>query len=188
MPLRRPDVELAALADQRLGLVGPHPGGVDDLLGADLERAAGLEVVHPAPMTRSPSRRKPDHPGAGRDVRAVRRRGAGEEHGVPGVVDLRVVVLQRADQGVLAQRRDDRAARRGGSGGGGGARPGRPDSSASASYSATPGAGVGALPARVLQRVEERHRPDQVRREPCRSAARAPAAPRRPAAKSSISR
>ena len=37
--LGRPDLELAAAADHLLDLVGPHPGGVDDLLGADVELA-----------------------------------------------------------------------------------------------------------------------------------------------------
>ena len=42
--LRRPHVELAAGVGQRLGVVGPHAGGVDDLLGPDLEDPAGLQV------------------------------------------------------------------------------------------------------------------------------------------------
>ena len=41
------DVELAALAHHRLGVVGPDAGRVDDLLGADLEVAAALQVAGP---------------------------------------------------------------------------------------------------------------------------------------------
>ena len=44
--LARADVELAALAGQPLGLVGPHAGGVDDLAGPDVEHPPGLQVVH----------------------------------------------------------------------------------------------------------------------------------------------
>ena len=44
--LGRPDLELAALADHRLRLVGPDPGGVDDLAGADLQVPPALQVAH----------------------------------------------------------------------------------------------------------------------------------------------
>ena len=41
-------------------LVGPDAGGVDDLPGrGSRTRCAGLQVVHRAPTTRSPSRRRP---------------------------------------------------------------------------------------------------------------------------------
>ena len=42
--LGRADVELPAGVGHRLRLVGPHAGGVDDLLGRDRELLAGLEV------------------------------------------------------------------------------------------------------------------------------------------------
>jgi hypothetical protein len=45
--LARPDVELAALPDHGLGVVGPDSGGVDDLAGVDLELASGLGVARP---------------------------------------------------------------------------------------------------------------------------------------------
>ena len=44
-----PDVELAALADHRLGVVGPDAGRVDDLPGVDVELAAGHLVERPDP-------------------------------------------------------------------------------------------------------------------------------------------
>ena len=43
--LRCTHLELAAFADHRLRVVGPHAGRVDDLARADLEVLAGLEVV-----------------------------------------------------------------------------------------------------------------------------------------------
>ena len=103
--LARADVELAALARQRLRVVGPHPGGVDHLLGADADRRPRLLVVHHRTDHPLAFAQQPDDPRPVGHVRAVRGRGAGEEHGVPRVVDLGVVVLQRADQRVLAQRR-----------------------------------------------------------------------------------
>ncbi len=48
-----------------------------------------------------------DDPGPGGDQRTEVRRRPGDVHRVPGVVDLAVVVADRADQGVLAQRRRD---------------------------------------------------------------------------------
>ena len=58
--LGRADVELPALADQRLGVVGPHAGRVDHLLGADLVDLGRVSrSATRTPVTRSPSRRKP---------------------------------------------------------------------------------------------------------------------------------
>ena len=97
--LGRPDVELAAPADHLLDLVGPDAGGVD--------RPAGPGPRTRAPVSRSRTRdagdplalaQEADHPGAGgaparRSAAAVR----ASIIGVPGVVDLGVVVLDRAD-------------------------------------------------------------------------------------------
>ena len=44
--LGRAHLELAALADQVLDVVGPHPGRVDDLARVDLELLVGEVVVH----------------------------------------------------------------------------------------------------------------------------------------------
>ena len=83
---------------------------------------------------------------------------------MPRVVDLGVVVLQRADERVLAQRRHQLARTAAGemlvqrdAGRAGGAGHGVVQRDA--------GAGVEPLPAAVLQRVEEAHRAHQVRRE-----------------------
>ena len=103
--LGRPDVELAALADHRLGVVRPHPGGVDDLLGADLVLPAALHVLHPGADDPLALAQEAGHPRAVGDLRAVRRRGAHQGGHVAGVVHLGVVVLHGADQGVLLQAR-----------------------------------------------------------------------------------
>ena len=59
--LGRPHVELAAPADQLLDVVGPHAGGVDHLLGPYVDtRAPDSRSRTRTPVTRSPSRRKPD--------------------------------------------------------------------------------------------------------------------------------
>ena len=159
-------VQRAAAADHLLDLVGPDPGGVDHDAGPDLEVALVLEVARadaddPLALAQEAGDLDP-----GRDVRAVAGGGAGDRHHQPGVVDLAVVVLDRAgdrvglevgrDPGdlpleevpvprhahvVLAEHRHGVVERE-------------------------PGADVRALPAAVGQRVEERHRPDQVRRQP----------------------
>jgi hypothetical protein len=48
--LAGPDLELAALADQALGLVGPDAGGVDDLLGAHVDDASDSRSCTCAPV------------------------------------------------------------------------------------------------------------------------------------------
>ena len=98
--LRRAHLELAALAHHRLGVVGPDAGGVDDLLGADLEPLAGLEVVrlHADDALADLDEALDPHPAG--DVRAVVRRRAREVRDVAGVVDLGVVVGDAADEGV----------------------------------------------------------------------------------------
>ena len=90
------DVEAAAAADHLLDLVGPDAGGVDDDPGPDLEVAAGLEVAgahadHPLALAQEAG-----HLGAGGDVRAVGGGGPGDRDHQPGVVDLAVVVADRA--------------------------------------------------------------------------------------------
>ena len=69
-------MELAALADHGLGVVGPDAGGVDDLPGADLDLGVGLEVAHPDagdPLALAEEAHDPGPVGAQRAVRlAVR--------------------------------------------------------------------------------------------------------------------
>jgi hypothetical protein len=163
--LGRPHLELAALGHHRLRLVGPHPGGVDDLPGADLDRPVVLQVPDGGPGDPLALPQEAGHPGPGGHQRAEVRRRAGDVHGVPGVVHLAVVVPDRADQRVLAQRR--RGPQR--------APPGqvpvprqpalRPGRGRGRHHVVEhdPGADVRALPDPVLQRVEEGQRPGQVR-------------------------
>ena len=158
-------VELPALRRQRLGFVGPHARGVDDLLGRDVEFLAGLQVGDASagdPVAFPLQRRDA---GAAGHVRAVGGRGAGEEHGVPGVVDLAVEVVDGAGHRVVAERGNDasRAAAR---------------EVPVMRYSARSrrqiphrvveqhaGSGVQPLPAVVRQRIDEGHRAYQVRRQ-----------------------
>jgi hypothetical protein len=81
---------------------------------------------------------------------------------VPGVVELGVVVLHGTDQRVLAQRRagPQRPAP------GQVPVPGEPAADREGVVQGDPGAGVRAFPDVVLQRIEELHRPGQVRRQP----------------------
>ena len=102
-----PDVELAALADHRLGVVGPDAGRVDDLPRVDVELAPGHLVQRPDPGHPLALAEEPDRGDPRRDVRAVGRGRARELHGVPRVVDLRVVVLDGAGQLGLLQGRGD---------------------------------------------------------------------------------
>ena len=144
-------MERAAAADHLLDLVGPDAGGVDDDPGPHLElarRSRGRAAR--TPTTRSPSRRKPVDLGPGRDVRAVAGRGAGDRQHQPGVVDLAVVVADRAGERVGAQVRGDPGDLPCGTGAGAAARPCRTcPTIAIASYSSEPGADVGPLPAAV---------------------------------------
>ncbi len=160
------DVELAALADEPLGVVGPHAGGVDHLFGPDRVLPAALGVLDerahdPLPLA--------EEAGDPRPVRHVGPVGGGGAHQLgdeAGVVHLGVVVLEGADQGVLAQ--------------GGGHPEGALAGEVAVDGQAAPvaggdrhrvverhaGAGVEPLPALVLQGVEEGHGLHQVRGEP----------------------
>ena len=159
------DVELRLAADEVLHLVGPDPGGVDDDLGADLDLALALQVAHARADDRVALAQEAGDLGAGRDVGAVVGGGAGDRHHQPRVVDLAVVVADRAVQVVGPDvRRHPRqllaedvlvlrhahvvlAGHR------------------HAVVERDAGADVGPLP-RVLERVEERHGAYEVGREP----------------------
>jgi hypothetical protein len=84
---------------------------------------------------------------------------------VPGVVDLGVVVLQRAHQRVLLERRDDPAGAAAGEVAVVRDAPGTAREQAEGVVERDARPGVEPLPAAVLQRVDERDRLDQVRGE-----------------------
>ncbi len=164
--LGRPHLELAALPDHRLGVVGPDPGGVDHLPRPHLDVAAVLEVAHGGAHHPLALAQEPDHAGPVGHVRPERGGGAHQRHRVPGVVDAGVVVPDGADQGVLAQgghlaqrltprellvHRDA-------------ARPRRQAGHRVVQRETR--CDVGPLPEAPLERVHERDRVDEVRREP----------------------
>ena len=159
-------MELAAFADHGLGVVGPDAGGVDDLLGADLVLAAVLDVGdHGADHAFTLA----DEPGDARpvgDLGAVRGGGADQVEDEAGVVHLGVVVLEGADQGVLAQAGGDPQGVPAAEVAVGGQAPPVAAGHRHAVVEGDAGSGVEALPAGVLERVEEGHRLDQVRGEP----------------------
>src|SRR5690606_3191244 len=163
--LRRAHPTSTALTGQAQGLLGPHPGGVDDPLRSDADAFSGLHVGDLGPDDPSGLFEESDDTGAVGHVGPVSGGGAGDEQGVTSVVDLGVVVLQSADQGVLAERRRDRA----------GTTPGQVPVARYASglsgehaervVQRDAGTGVEPFPHAVFEWVDERYRPDQVRRE-----------------------
>ncbi len=161
--LARADVELASFVDKGLRLVGPDPGRVHHLARPDLDGLAGLEVpdhgpAHPLALTE-----ELHDPGPTGDVRSVGGSCAGQEQGVPGVVDLCVVVLQRTDQRITAKRGSDpqRVAAAQVSMAGQPPRP--PRQRAERVVERDPRSDVHPLPDPSAQRVDERHRTHQVR-------------------------
>ena len=164
--LGRAHVKLAVLADHLLRLVGPHAGGVDDLFGPHLEVATGLEVAHLYAGDPLAVAEEADDACAVCAQRAVGGRGPNDGEGVAGVIDLGVVVLDRADERVRAQRRA--GLQRGLLGQvpvpGQPARVARRPAHRVVEKQAE--AGVDPLPAAVPERVEERHRAHQVRGQP----------------------
>ena len=155
------DLELAALADQVLEVVGPDPGRVDDLPRVDLELLVGEVVLHAHAGHALAFAQEADDPRARRDGGAVGGGGARGGERMAGVVDLGIPVLDGADQRVGLERRGDleRLAL------------GQVAVAVQALVAAElvveqhPGADVDALPDPLLQRKEERHGPHQVRRD-----------------------
>ena len=162
-------------------VVAPHPGGGDDRAGPHLE--LGVRVPGRAsrsrtrtPVTSRACAHQADGAGAGHHGRAQAGRGAGQRDHQPGVVDLAVVVADRAG----------RSRRRAGSGRAAGRpsrvrcrcsgmpRPRAEDAGervvrrharAVVGRAGTPGPAARAGRCRG-QRHQDRHRPDQVRGEP----------------------
>lgn len=164
--LGRPDVELAALTYQRLGVIRPDAGGVDHLFGPDLVLTARLDVLHPDADDPLALPEEADHPGPVRHVRPVPGGGPHQRRHIAGVVHLGVVVLQGAHQGVPLQRGRDPQGLAAGEvpvHGQSATVPGRHRHRVVQRDTRT---GVQPLPALVLQGVEERHRLHQVRGQP----------------------
>jgi hypothetical protein len=107
--LGRPHVELPALAGQALRLVGPDAGRVDDLTRCDVDLLAGLEVLDAGAGDPVALPEQGDDASAAGDVGTVGGCRARQEHRVTSVVDLAVVVVQGADEGVLPERRHQAA-------------------------------------------------------------------------------
>ena len=164
--LARLHVQGTAPTDHVLDLVGPHAGRVDHDPGPDLQVAVVLQVARADAHDSLALTQEAGHPDPGRDVRAVAGRRPGHRHHQAGVVDLAVVVADRPGDLVgLEVRRD----------------PGH----LAAEQVPVPGhahlvlaehrhrvvegqagADVRALPATMGERVEERHRTHEVRRQP----------------------
>ena len=106
--LGRAHLEAPAPAGELLGRVGPDTGRVDDHARRDVELTPALAVADPHAGHPLALAQEADHLQAGADRRTVGGGGARDRHRVTGVVDLGVVVLQRPDQAVLAQRRGER--------------------------------------------------------------------------------
>ena len=102
--LGRADVELTALADEGLSVVGPHASRIDHLAGEDVELTPGHLVQGPHPSDSLALADEADRGHSGRHLRAVTRCRAGDFHRMPRVVHLRVVVLDGADEGGRLER------------------------------------------------------------------------------------
>jgi hypothetical protein len=163
--LRGAHLELAALTDHRLGVVGPDAGRVDDLAGANVESLARLEVVGVHTDDALADLDEALDPHTRGDVGTIERGRAREVGDVAGVIDLRVVVGETADEGARVER-------------GHGAQhlplgevavvwnPGRATAGvAEEVVEQHARANVDALEDRLGQRVEKTHRLDQVRRD-----------------------
>ena len=109
-------------------VVAPHAGRGDDRAGPHLELRASPAPPGRAPVRRSTSRASPheaDDPGAGHHGRAEAGRGAGQGDHQAGVVDLPVVVADRAGERVRRAGSGRAAGRRRGTGAGAAACRGR---------------------------------------------------------------
>jgi hypothetical protein len=175
--LGRAHLQLAALGDHGLGFVGPDPGGVDDLLGPDVEVGAVLAVHHLGAHHTFAFAQEVDDGGLVDRVRTVVGGGPHQVGHVLGVVHLAVVVADGPDEGVILQAR-----------GGAQRAPARqvlverhaalvPAGNGHGVVQRDAGADVRPLDEVFGQRIQEGHRPGQVRAPARKAAARVPAAP-----------
>ena len=103
--LRCAHLELAALADHVLHVVRPHAGGVDDHPRPDVQLAAAVLVANSDTGHMLALAQKAHHRRVGRHGGAKLRGRARHGQGVTGVINLRVVILDRADERIRPQRR-----------------------------------------------------------------------------------
>ena len=103
-PLRGPHAEPAARAGEPLQFVRPDTGRVDHRVRPHVDLAAVLDVTHAHAGHPVRLAQEADHLGRRAHDGAVVGGGAADHHGVAGVVGLRVVVTDAADQRVALQR------------------------------------------------------------------------------------
>ncbi|MNW53111.1 hypothetical protein D3C74_306600 [compost metagenome] len=164
--LRGQDSQPAVGAGEGLGVLGPHARRVDDGAGADRDAPARLEVLEDRAVDRA--RRalgQLDDLGPGRGVCPVGGRGADQGGDQACVVDRGVPVLDGTDRGVVREvgelalhllAREVAVQRQ---------RPLARGHARERVVQRDPGADVGTLPHAVLERVQERDRAHEVRRE-----------------------
>ena len=160
-PLEARTLKTPALLGQGLNLVGPHAGRVDHDVAAHLGDRAVLGVAHPHAGDPIAFAKQRHHLGGGAHHRAVVRRGAHDRQRVPGVVDDGVVVADSADQRAALQARGQPQR----AGAGQMLLRGNRFRAAELVVEEQAGSGVRAFPPALGQRVEERQRLDQMRRQ-----------------------
>ena len=100
-PYPQPGPERTAAGGEHLGdVVAPHAGGGDRPCGRRRRTLARLDVLDPDAGDLAGRAQERGGPGRGDHGRAEAGRGAGQGGHQPGVVDLRVVVADRAADGV----------------------------------------------------------------------------------------
>ena len=151
------------VVDELLDVVGPHPGRIDDDIGADRHFATRLQVD--AGDTRDPTSlsRQTHRPGAGGDGGSLPCRSPRQRDHEPGIVGAGVVVTQPADEccgvqrGERLQHRSTRQLSLSRQRVGGGSSKGVIHGNA--------GGDVGAFPHPMPERIDERHRVHEVGRQ-----------------------
>ena len=170
--LRRPNLELAALAHHRLGVIRPYTGCVHDLLGADLKTFTRLDVVRLHADDALTDLEETLHPDAAGNVSAIEGCRPREGGNVTCVIHLGVVVGDAADERVIREARNRSH----------NLRPGEmtvvrnarrpPAGVAQDVIEQHAGADVEALEHALLERIEKTHRLDEMR---CESLQQQPA-------------
>ena len=152
----------SAATGHLLDLVGPNPGGVDDLVSAHLNLATAFEAAQVNPGDALARQGQAFDPGAAGDGGAVQGSRPHQGEGVPGIVHLGVVVLDGAFDLRAGQARKCAeglpAAQV--------PVPGQvPPQAREQVVNQYPGADVGAFPDPVEEGIEERNRDHQMRTE-----------------------